>query len=237
MAGKLRSPNYPALSLPQAIDVVGKLWSEAKRSAVSHDAAAQAMGFKSLSGPARVAIGTLRQYGLIEKAEKGHIRISDLAVKILHGADDEEHAQALQEAALTPDLFMELAKSHIEASENVIRSYLITKKAFAEDGARKAARAFKETMELAKVEGRGYTAPNAQEKPQAMAGELPNYTFEKQGPSGTPESGLLSLTVPYGGHGQLTVQVRVAGERLKRSHVEKVLRYLELAKDDLGDGD
>jgi hypothetical protein len=45
---------------------------------------------------------------------------------------------------------------------------------------------------------------------------------------------MLSLTVPYGGKGSvLTVQVRLAGERLKPSHIAKVRRYLELAESDL----
>ena len=48
------------------------------------------------------------------------------------------------------------------------------------------------------------------------------------------QSGTLSLTLPYGGAGgELTVQVRLVGERLTRSHLAKVRRYLQLAEDDL----
>src|SRR5262249_48017237 len=140
--------NYPGLSLSQAIDAVAKLWQHEKKTAVSHETAALAMEFKSLSGPARVTIGALRQYGLIEKAEKGHIRVSDDALIILHGPESDRN-RTIMGAAGMPDLFADLLKTHAEASETAIRSYLITKKGFAEDGARKAARAFRETMNLA----------------------------------------------------------------------------------------
>lgn len=228
MAAKMRSPNYPALSLPQAIDVVSKLWSVEKRTAVSNLAAAEAMGFKSLSGPARVAIGAMRQFGLIDKAETGHIRVSDLAVNVLHGHGD-AHRQALVTAAINPDLFDELQKTHGEASENAIRSYLITKKGFAEDGARKAAKAFLDTMALAAPAESGYTAVGTQDKPEAIVD-----TTAVQGASGKGSDvpGVMTLKVPYGA-GSLAVDIRVTGERLTRSHIEKICRYLELAKDDL----
>lgn len=233
---KSRSPNYPALMLSSAVEAARKLWDAEKRTAVSNEAAALSMGYKSLSGPARVAIGAMRQYGLIERAEKGHIRLSELAVKALHG-EPVEQIKAISQAAQTPALFQELAASHMDASENAIRSYLITKKGFVDDGARKAARTFKDAMTLALPPDEGYTERSKQEKPQAMAGEQANYSFTKQGPDGTPQSGILSWTVPYGDQGrQITVQVRVEGERLKRAHIASVRRFLELAEAGLTEG-
>ncbi len=224
MAGKMRSPNYPAVSLPQAVELARKLWTEAKKTAVGHDAAVVAMGFRSLSGPARVAIGALRQYGLIDKAEKGHIRISDLGVNILHGSPDERrHALAI--AALTPDLFTELSKTHLDASEQVIRSYLITKKEFAEDGARKAAKAFKETMALAGTDGTGYTAPDSQEKPQAMQGTESGQLTKAATPQGEVERVRVSLK------GGRLARVVFTGDVPTQADIAKVIASLELQKD------
>lgn len=233
MAGaKGRSPNYPALSLPQALEATRKLWDAEKRTAVSHETAAHAMGYSSLSGPARVAIGALRQYGLIDKAEAGHIRVSQLGVSALHG-DGTDQAAAVATAAGQPELFRELMVSHLEASENAIRSYLITKKSFVEDGARKAAKAFRETMALAGMPEKGYTASETQEKPQAMAG---TDTVQNTGSRSSDGVGVLSLKVPYG-TGALAVDIRVSGEPLKRAHIERVRKYLELAEGDLPSGD
>jgi hypothetical protein len=238
MAGKMRSPNYPALSLAQTLEAADKLWKAEKRTPVSNETAAVALGYKSLSGPARVAIGALRQYGLIDKAEKGHIRLSDLAVAALHGNADEKQA-ALRRAAVNPALFKELAQHHMDASDAAIRSYLITKKDFAEDGAKKAAKAFRDTLKLAKPEASGYTNIKSDQEPEFMAsvrlgenGDVIAETLDKN-----RDSGILSLTVPYGSQGhQLSVQVRLAGERLKRSHIAKVRRYLEIAEEDLENG-
>ena len=229
MASKMRSPNYPAASLQVALEAAEKLWAVEKRTAIDHETAARAMGYKSLSGPARVMIGALRQYGLIEKAEKGHLRLSDTAVQILHGHGDEQ-AIALGQAALTPDLFLELSRSHLEASEGAIRSYLITKKQFADDGARKAAKAFKETVALGIKSQGGYTSGTAQEKPQAMTG--PEYTGTTTNRE-NDGSGVLSLKVPYG-NGSLVIDIR-ATSPLTKNHIAKVRRYLELAADDLPD--
>jgi hypothetical protein len=228
--GSNRSPNYPALTLSNAVAAVNKLWESEKRTSVSSEAAALAMGYKSLSGPARVAIGAMRQYGLIDKAEKGHIRVSDLAVQILKG-DEADRVVALSGAALNPPLFSELVNTHLDASENAIRSYLITKKGFVDDGARKAAKAFRDAVTLATPERSGYTPEETQEKPKAMAG----IESGQQGATGratTDVSGVLSLKVPYGA-GALAVEIRVTGEPLKRSHIAKVRRYLELAESDL----
>jgi hypothetical protein len=231
MAGKMRSPNYPAMAIAQAVELAKKLWMAEKKTAVTHETAAQAMGFKSLSGPARVAIGALRQYGLIDKAEKGHVRISDLMLEILHGHGTQQEL-ALGRAAMTPDLFLELSKTHLEASENAIRSYLITKKGFAEDGARKAARAFVETKAFAIDGNPDYNPETMQEKPQAM----PTIDMGQQlAPRSSDGAGVLSLKVPYGA-GALAVEIRVTGEPLKRAHIERVRKYLELAEDDLADG-
>jgi hypothetical protein len=229
---KSRSPNYPALSLPAAVELARKLWNAEKRTSVSHEAAALSMGYKSLSGPARVGIGAMRQYGLVDKAEKGHVRLSDLAIKILHG-DDVDQLAAMSRAAQTPPLFQELSASHFQASENAIRSYLITKKGFMDDGAQKAARAFRESIGLAQPSAEGYTDRETREKPEAMTGiETGQSSTSGRSVDG---SGVLSLKVPYG-TGALAVEIRVSGEPLKRAHIERIRKYLELAESDLPTG-
>ena len=224
---KPRSPNYPALSLPQAVQVLQKLWKAEKRTPVSHETAATAMGFKSLSGPARVAVGTLRQYGLIDKSGKGHIRISELGVRVVIG-DDADKRGALQQAASAPELFQELAKAHGEASDNAIQSFLITRKGFAADGARKAAKAFRDTLALAKPSGQGYTPDETQEQPEIMTG---TETGQIQN-TGKPSDGVFSLTVPFA-KGTIAVQVRVTGDKLTAAHMARVREYLKLAESDL----
>lgn len=228
-----RSPNYPALSLPQAVALARKLWNSEKRTPVSNEAAATAMGFKSLSGPARVAIGSLRQYGLIDKADRGHVRMSERAVHILIGEGD-ERAKALKAAETAPDLFQELAKSHADASENAIRSFLVTKKNFVDDGARKAAKAFRETLNLAKSGASGYTADEGDKEPEAMREQESNFSFKAQESDGQAKTDLLSFAVPYA-KGKIAVQIRVSGEELNARHLAAVRRYLQMTESNMID--
>src|SRR3954465_15455786 len=88
--GGSRSTNSPACALSDTLDAASKLWAKEKRTPVSNETAAQHFGFKSLSGPARVMIGSLRQYGLIERTSDGHFKLTDRAVRALHGTPEQQ---------------------------------------------------------------------------------------------------------------------------------------------------
>jgi hypothetical protein len=61
-----RSPRYPSMGLSEAVDLSSKMWIKERRTAVSPEVVAAAWGHKSLSGPVRSKIGSVRQFGLIE---------------------------------------------------------------------------------------------------------------------------------------------------------------------------
>jgi hypothetical protein len=245
MAEGSRSPNYPAVTLADALAAVGKLWAAEKRTPVDNETAVKHFGFKSLSGPARVMIGAVRQYGLIDKTGLGRFKLSDRAIRALHGTDDEK-AAAIREAALYPALFKELAENFLDGSEAAIISYLVTKKGFIDSGAKIAAKAFRNAMTLGKIAESGYNPEkdgDSEKDKNADLGDGPmdgagaqeqmNYGFKSTGAAGTVKSDLLSLNVPYG-KGTISVQVRVTGEALTAQHIARVCKYLELAKEDLG---
>lgn len=205
------------------------VYAAEKRTPVNHEAAAIALGFRSLSGPSRVAIAALRQYGFIDKAGKGAIRVSDLGVRTLHG-NAEDKRLALAQAAINPALFKDLAKEHGDASENAIASYLITKKDFSPDGARRAAKAFRATVKLAKEDASGYTDANSGEEPEDMTGNDAD-SGQDAGRGNTTQPGMFSMSVPFA-KGLISVQVRVTGDSLKPAHLARVRKYLEMAEQD-----
>src|SRR5579859_1635823 len=133
--GGERSGRYPGVSLADALAAAEKLYKQERLAPVDNTTAAAKMGYKGLSGPARVMIGALRQYGLIEKTTVGRFRLSKAAIEAMHG-NETQKANALKVAALNPPLFADLAKTHLEGSEDNIRSYLITEKGFIDTGAR-----------------------------------------------------------------------------------------------------
>jgi hypothetical protein len=148
---KMRSPNYPAVSLGEAIQRVKALWSKEKRTAVPADVAAKAIGYSGLSGPSRSTLGALKKYGLVDSDDRT-VCVSDLALCILHPANDGEQLQATQQSALLPELFASLHAAYAQASDDALRSYLITKLDFSESGARQVIKTFRETISLAKLD-------------------------------------------------------------------------------------
>ena len=79
-----RSPQYPSLSLPQSIDMVVKLHKANRTSVITRETAAKDMGYSGLTGRSLTVIAALAQFGLVEKAGKGDIKVSRRAVDILH---------------------------------------------------------------------------------------------------------------------------------------------------------
>ncbi len=237
MVDRKRSPNYPSISLEEAIAGIKQFYASERRTAVDGITASKAIGYNSMSGAARVKLGSLKQYGLLSgRGEK--LAISDLGLRIVLPANDGDAEAAVREAALSPNIFMKLYETHAEASTNATVSYLVREMGFAEDSARRLDRAFRETLKFAKIQAETYNT--GVESPVSATQETP--TMTSAAPLSTASamrgSNALVLSVPYVG-GALSVQVSVApGERLTQKLVEKVVKFLTLAKEDLpADGD
>lgn len=143
---KGRSPNYPAIPLSECVGQVLKLYNAERRTAVSSDSAARALGYGSLSGAPRTIIAALRQFGLVENIGD-NLRVSDLAMELLHNpAGSPERSAALRAAATKPPLVNELMATHAEASAESLRAYLITKRKFAPDGAGRFVETFRDAL-------------------------------------------------------------------------------------------
>src|SRR5689334_3881195 len=147
-SSKGRSPNYPAMGLPAAIESARKLWQAEKRTTVPPDVAARAIGYAGISGASRAALAALRQYGLIDYYGGG-LALTDTAIDILvHPQESEDYQRAIRAAANAPDLFRELNQDQPDASDVALTAYLISRKRFSQDGARKLVRALRETNSL-----------------------------------------------------------------------------------------
>ena len=110
IAQPIRSPSYPSMSLADAVDAVKKIEHNYRTSRVDRVAAAKLMGYSSLSGPANKALAALAQYGLVERAGKGEMRVSSRATAILHPDNPSERMENLRLAAFEPSLFRDLHK-------------------------------------------------------------------------------------------------------------------------------
>jgi hypothetical protein len=151
----VKSPKSPRNTLKDSLEVTQKLFKEASRAFVSRETAAKAMGYSGLTGSSLTFLASLVGYGLL--AKKGaEVKVSDLAIEILHPTNDDQKKQALKKAALNPPLFADLAQNHGDCSEAVLASKLIQDK-FPPEGAKKTARVFIANKEFANVDGPDYS--------------------------------------------------------------------------------
>jgi len=77
----------------------------------SRDVLCNALGHKSVSGPAAVKVGAMSHFGLLRARKGGTYELTPLAERILMPRDDDEARAAIAEAARTPTLYTELLTS------------------------------------------------------------------------------------------------------------------------------
>lgn len=126
---RTRSPGYPSLSLTQAIELTKQLHSHDRTNPIDREAAAKNIGYSGITGASSKALADLSHYGLVERAGKGSLKVSQLAVDILYPVSTVDHARALEAAAMAPNLFAEIRAQFPDGipSENAFRGYLMRK--------------------------------------------------------------------------------------------------------------
>jgi hypothetical protein len=174
MDGKrIRSPNYPALSLPDAIDKVTSLYKAQHTHSAPREVAVKGMGYNTLNGASATAISALHKYGLLERVGD-EVKVSDRALRILHPESPAERSGAILEAAHEPPLFGELAERFPGRlpSDDLLRNFLI-RRGFAPGAVTAVMLAYRETSEMAEREGAAHDSAREQPPEQAAMPQPP----------------------------------------------------------------
>jgi hypothetical protein len=155
---KQRSPNYPSISLKDAIDKVRKIYEAEHTHVTSREVVARDLGYNSLNGASLPIIGSLKRYQLLEDAGEG-LKISEDAVTILELPETEpQRIEAVRRAAFAPSFFQELWQEFggkLPSDAN-LRHYLIRKK-FLPKAADELIRVYRDNFKLLGVVDSGYT--------------------------------------------------------------------------------
>lgn len=165
---KVRSPNYPATDLAEAIEAVRPVLKAENRNKMSKAVLAKHMGYASLNGRSLGKIGAVRAYGLID-GSGDELRVSDDAITVLHSPNEEEKHEARLRLALKPTLFQEISTDFPDTlpSEDNLTFWLMQRQ-FTQDAAGKAAKTYLETMRLASAESDGYNRASEEQEYPAM---------------------------------------------------------------------
>lgn len=179
--GKARSPNYPAISLPEAVSKVRQLYNAEHRNRLSREAIAGVLGYGGLTGSSQPIISALNKYGLIE-GRGDSIRVSDDAIAILvDRKGSPERVAAVKRCASSPKIFADLEKQYEQTpSEDTARIYL-EKRGFTPDAAQRAAVNYRDTQEFVTAEAGDFSdaASDGSRTPVAQVGDF--VQWESQG--------------------------------------------------------
>lgn len=150
---RARSPSYPNFPLSEAVERVEHVFNADRQNPVDRETIATHIGYRGLSGASDKAISTLSQYGLLEKVAKGEMRVTDLAVDILHPESPDAKNRALWQAARHPHLFAQLFdRFSVVPSSNALQSYL-KREGFLERAINPISSAYLETCRLLEQSG------------------------------------------------------------------------------------
>jgi hypothetical protein len=189
MEKRIRSPNYPALSLPEAMEKVAGIYRGLHNHAAPREVLTKEMGYAGLNGASATAISALRKYGLLDRAGED-LKVSERALRILHPHSASERSEAIRDAAHEPVLFSELAERFPDKmpSDELLKNYL-TRKGFAPAALSAVISAYRETSEMVERESVDYDSAvgHAQESQHMVHVEpSPAVTMKHRSLLGTP---------------------------------------------------
>ncbi len=151
---RMRSPNYPAMPLEEALKVVKTLWDKNRVATISREAAAKDLGYAGLTGRSLQVLGALNQYALTENVAKGHMRVTKNGEAALIGFPEAIKRKAISEAAKSPTFFRDIL-GQFEGTvpgDNAVRFFLLSN-GFTNDGVEKALKVFGDTTRFVEING------------------------------------------------------------------------------------
>lgn len=161
---KVRSPNYPNISLGPALEAVRAAYKAENRNKMSRLVLAKHLGYTSLNGRALAKIGAVRAYGLID-GTGDELRLSDDAVTALMAPQGSaQRSEALGRLANRPTLFQELRKEFPDTMPSLDNlKFSLIKRNFTPDAAEKAAKSYLASMNLVAGVPDAYNPPDDDE--------------------------------------------------------------------------
>jgi len=112
------------------------------------------MGFSGKNGASASALGSLRQFGLIEGiGEK--TRVSDLAISIFEPIAKHERIESIRQAAFRPRVFSEIHErfgNKVPSVDEPIKAFLVRERDFSPNGAKQCIETLRATVAFLEAE-------------------------------------------------------------------------------------
>jgi hypothetical protein len=224
---RIRSPNYPAISLAEAIKRIGQVHAKERQHLASRDVILKGMGYGGVNGVSLGVLSAVLKYGLLEQQERGEdYRVTDRAVAILHPHDPAEKMAAINEAATAPPLFSELLdhfKGDLPSDDN-LRAYLV-RRGFSQTSLPNVIQAFRDTLEIASLEDLAHNAPLAVTKERPVALQATSSSSAKSTAVGVTTPIATPMSVLFDGN-----HIEIKAVLSDIESVDRLIRALEANK-------
>ncbi len=153
-----RSPSYPSIPLPAAIERARTLYQHERRSAANVVVALKHWGYGPVSGRGRMLLAAMLTFGLVKDSgskNSRQVQLTELALRIVldERPDSEERAEAIRQAALMPKIYREIVSKWpgLEVSDANLRHYLLFERRFNENAIPDFIKDLRETISFASV--------------------------------------------------------------------------------------
>lgn len=239
MATTGRSPNYPSLTLREAIERIKKVYAAQHHYPATKEVVAQNLGYSGINGKSLALIGALKRYALLQ-ADGENLRVTDDAISILNLPEDNpERAAALRSAAFATPVFAQLYETYGDkrVADAVLRHDL-RKRKFLEKAADEVIRIYRDNLELVTQETPGYNAddsggggqkpeerPLMQPTPQGQTPQKPpvgSAPTDRQPPATGQR--IHEFSFPLSFQRDIKAVITIYGEKLKRRDLEFLKR-------------
>jgi len=150
---KPRSPNYPAISLVEAIERTRKIYKADGRAGAPVAAAVKHVGYSGPHGKALTVLSALGKFGLTEN-KAGRVVPTQAAVDILEfDSNHERHKKALREAVLMPAAYRNIIERYrkvgVLPSDESLKPELVADLKFSPSAAGGFIKDFRTSLEFA----------------------------------------------------------------------------------------
>jgi hypothetical protein len=224
-----RSPNYPTVGLREAVTRVRKLYEADGKAGAPAELAAVHIGFAKPHGQAMSVLAALKKFGLVSEVN-GRWVPSQRAIEILNLPEaDERRDRALQDAALSPEIYRQLIEAHKETGwpkNDVLESELVTYRNFNPNSVGDFVKDLRDSLEFAGLSDLGALDTEEESEVPDLADTIPEVNKGKQQsppPPGAKKpiplaSQVLAISIPR----NLKVDIAVSGDELKKDDLAKI---------------
>jgi hypothetical protein len=247
-ATRHRSPSYPTVGLQEALERTKKFYGIDGKAGAPTETAVKHIGFASAHGQALSVLSALKKFGLLED-KGGRVVPTQRAVELVNLPEqDPRRLEALRQAALAPAIYRQLIQEYRETglpSNETLKAELVAYKNFNPNSVDDFIKFFKSTLEfaglsdLSVIELEPEMPPEQTEtesQPRGKTGGLPPPPMVRiedamrARTSFHPQQRSVANTFVWPLSKDINAQVTFTGADVKAAHMDRLIKYLELAK-------